>query len=112
MTKFADLTFLQNDSNQWSNLQYLTGFGNHFESEAEKGSLIKGHNNPQKAPMGLYAEQISGTPFTFCKNKNQRSWTYRIMPTANHGHWEDVSGEFQDWISNFDNDNNLFTTPE
>jgi homogentisate 1,2-dioxygenase len=40
----------------WSNLQYHVGFGNHFESEAEKGALVKGRNNPQKAPMGLYAE--------------------------------------------------------
>jgi homogentisate 1,2-dioxygenase len=40
----------------WSNLKYNVGFGNHFESEAEPGALIKGRNNPQKAPMGLYAE--------------------------------------------------------
>jgi homogentisate 1,2-dioxygenase len=30
----------------WTNLQYLAGFGNHFESEAEKGALVKGRNNP------------------------------------------------------------------
>ena len=30
----------------WSSLQYMTGFGNHCETEAEKGALIKGRNNP------------------------------------------------------------------
>jgi homogentisate 1,2-dioxygenase len=34
----------------------MNGFGNSFESEAEKGALPLGRNNPQKAPMGLYAE--------------------------------------------------------
>jgi homogentisate 1,2-dioxygenase len=44
------------EQDTWNNLQYHYGFGNHFESEAEKGALVKGRNNPQKAPMGLYAE--------------------------------------------------------
>ena len=26
----------------WKNLAYLSGFGNHFESEAKKGALVKG----------------------------------------------------------------------
>jgi len=43
-------------SEMWQNLNYQAGFGNHNETEAEKGALIKGKNNPQKAPMGLYAE--------------------------------------------------------
>ena len=30
----------------WNNINYHIGFGNHFESEAEKGALIKGRNNP------------------------------------------------------------------
>jgi homogentisate 1,2-dioxygenase len=51
-------------------LTYQSGFGNHFESEAEKGALPRGQNNPQKCPMGLYAEQLSGTPFTYSKHKN------------------------------------------
>ena len=55
---------------KWSNLKYMNGFGNHFESEAEKGALPIGRNNPQKCSMGLVAQQLSGTPFTFCKNKN------------------------------------------
>lgn len=86
----------------WHHLSYLHGFGNHFESEAEPGALIKGRNNPQVAPMGLYAEQLSGTPFTYAKHKNKRSWLYRIMPTCNHGAWTDVSAKYPHWISNFD----------
>jgi len=51
-------------------LKYIAGFGNHVETEAEKGALPQGQNNPQVCPMGLYAEQLSGTPFTFNKHKN------------------------------------------
>mmetsp|Transcript_25555 Transcript_25555/g.34160 ORF Transcript_25555/g.34160 Transcript_25555/m.34160 type:complete len:107 (-) Transcript_25555:1303-1623(-) len=40
----------------WKGLAYNNGFGNHVESEAEKGALPVGQNNPQKCPMGLYAE--------------------------------------------------------
>ena len=43
---------------------YLTGFGNHFATEAAPGALPQGQNSPQKTPMGLYAEQLSGTAFT------------------------------------------------
>ncbi len=96
----------------WANLQYLVGFGNHFESEAEKGALVKGRNNPQKAPMGLYGEQLTGTPFTFAKHKNKRSWLYRITPTCKHGSWSDVSDQFQEWISDFEGTPNLVITPE
>ena len=85
------------DSSAWKNLSYNMGFGNHFESEAIPGSLVKGRNNPQKAPMGLYAEQHSGTPFTFAKTKNQRSWLYKILPTVVHKDWKDVSHRFKSW---------------
>ena len=43
---------------------YMTGFGNHFATEAVPGALPEGRNSPQRAPMGLYAEQLSGTAFT------------------------------------------------
>lgn len=48
------------------NLQYLTGFGNELQSEDPRcpGALPQRGNNPQRCPYGLYAEQISGTPFT------------------------------------------------
>jgi len=43
---------------------YLTGFGNEFETEAVTGALPKGQNSPQRSAYGLYAEQFSGTAFT------------------------------------------------
>jgi len=51
--------------------------------------------------MGLYGEQLSGTPFTFAKHKNKRSWLYRILPTCQHGAWMDVSQNYSEWVSNF-----------
>ena len=45
-------------------LAYLSGFGNSFETEALPGALPVGRNSPQKANYGLYAEQLSGSPFT------------------------------------------------
>ncbi|MGH6858430.1 MAG: homogentisate 1,2-dioxygenase, partial [Methylocella sp.] len=43
---------------------YMSGFGNDFETEALPGALPQGQNSPQRCPYGLYAEQLSGTPFT------------------------------------------------
>src|SRR4051812_49854085 len=64
--------------------QYLSGFGNHFATEAVPGALPQGRNSPQRPPLGLYAEQLSGTAFTAPRSENRRSWLYRIRPTANH----------------------------
>lgn len=63
---------------------YMPGFGNDFETEALTGALPKGQNSPQKCPYGLYAEQLSGTPFTAPRGKNERSWCYRIRPSVKH----------------------------
>ena len=65
-------------------LQYQTGFGNEFASEARPGALPVGRNSPQRPPLGLYAEQISGTAFTAPRGENRRSWTYRIRPSVMH----------------------------
>jgi homogentisate 1,2-dioxygenase len=64
---------------------YQSGFGNEFASEAIAGALPVGRNSPQRAPFGLYAEQISGTAFTAPRHANLRSWLYRIRPAAMHG---------------------------
>jgi homogentisate 1,2-dioxygenase len=64
--------------------RYMTGFGNSFESEALPGALPIGRNSPQRCAYGLYAEQISGSPFTAPRGENQRSWLYRIRPTVAH----------------------------
>lgn len=63
---------------------YMPGFGNDFETEALDGALPQGQNSPQKCPYGLYAEQLSGTPFTAPRGKNERSWCYRIQPSVKH----------------------------
>lgn len=65
-------------------LKYQTGFGNSFATEAAPGALPVGQNSPQKAPLGLYAEQFSGTSFTTPRLLNKRSWLYRIRPSAGH----------------------------
>ena len=65
-------------------LKYQSGFGNHFESEAEPGALPQGQNSPQKAPYGLYAEQLSGSSFTATRAENLHSWLYRIRPSVLH----------------------------
>jgi homogentisate 1,2-dioxygenase len=63
---------------------YMSGFGNSFETEALAGALPVGRNSPQKVNYGLYAEQLSGSPFTAPQASNQRSWLYRIRPTVKH----------------------------
>ncbi|MGZ0193790.1 MAG: homogentisate 1,2-dioxygenase, partial [Acidimicrobiales bacterium] len=64
--------------------EYMTGFGNHFSSEATSGALPIGRNSPQKPALGLYAEQLSGSAFTAPRANNLRSWFYRIRPTVRH----------------------------
>src|SRR4051812_50193450 len=62
----------------------MSGFGNGFETEALPGALPIGRNSPQKCPYGLYAEQLSGSPFTAPRATNERTWLYRIRPTVAH----------------------------
>ncbi len=66
-------------------MDYFTGFGNHFESEAEKGCLPKGQNSPKVPLSGLIPEQLSGSAFTMERPQNLRSWLYRIHPSTFHG---------------------------
>lgn len=56
----------------FDNLEYQSGFSNHFESEALPGALPKVRNNPKVCPYGLYAEQLTGTAFTAPRSHNQR----------------------------------------
>ena len=62
----------------------MSGFGNHFSTEAVPGALPEGRNSPQRPPFGLYAEQLSGTAFTAPRSENRRSWLYRLRPSAEH----------------------------
>ncbi len=62
----------------------MSGFGNSFETEALPGALPIGRNSPQRCAYGLYAEQLSGSPFTAPRGSNERSWLYRIRPSVKH----------------------------
>src|ERR1700754_4966501 len=65
-------------------IEYQSGFGNEFSSEAVVGALPIGQNAPQKHPLGLYTEQFSGTSITAPRHVNRRTWTYRIRPSVTH----------------------------
>ena len=73
-----------------ADLIYQSGFGNEFATEALPGALPVGRNSPQRAPYGLYAEQLSGTAFTAPRAHNRRSWLYRIRPAAMHQPFERI----------------------
>lgn len=72
-------------------LEYQSGFGNEFASEAIPDTLPVGQNNPQKPPRGLYTEQLSGTAFTVPNDRNRRTWFYRIRPSVRHA-WRFTEG--------------------
>ncbi|HEX2641237.1 MAG TPA: homogentisate 1,2-dioxygenase, partial [Pyrinomonadaceae bacterium] len=87
--------------------KYQSGFANEFATEAVEGALPVGQNSPQKAPLGLYAEQFSGTAFTVPRVHNKRTWTYRIRPSVLHKPFRQIeSGLFMS--SPFDE---VVTTP-
>ena len=65
-------------------LAYMPGFGNDFETEALPGALPQGQNSPQRCAYGLYAEQLSGSPFTAPRGANERAWLYRMRPSVSH----------------------------
>jgi homogentisate 1,2-dioxygenase len=69
----------------------MPGFGNDFETEALPGALPQGQNSPQNCAYGLYAEQLSGSPFTAPRGTNERSWLYRMQPSVKHvGRFQEI----------------------
>ena len=74
----------QTPSATGASVGYMSGFGNSFETEALAGALPVGRNSPQRVAYGLYAEQLSGSPFTAPRASNERSWLYRIRPSVLH----------------------------
>ena len=78
---------------------YLTGFGNHFATEAVLGALPVARNSPQRPAFGLYAEQLSGTAFTAPRHENRRSWLYRLRPSASHAAFTPYASAFDDAAS-------------
>jgi homogentisate 1,2-dioxygenase len=88
-------------------LQYMTGFGNDFQTEALPDALPVGRNSPQKCAYGLYAEQLSGSPFTAPRSINERSWLYRIRPSVKHtGKYSKIDYTFWKTAPNI-NENNF-----
>ena len=77
-----------------SELQYLSGFGNQFQSEAVPGALPVGRNSPQRAPLGLYTELLSGSAFTAPRAENRRTWLYRRQPSVRAGAYEPLPHAF------------------
>jgi homogentisate 1,2-dioxygenase len=65
-------------------LQYQPGFGNEFASEALDGALPRTQIAPQKAPFGLYVEELNGTAFTAPRGVSRSTWSYRIRPSTMH----------------------------
>lgn len=74
-----------------SELKYLSGLGNHFESESLPGALPAKQNSPQKPPYGLYAEQLSGSAFTAVRHENMKTWLYRIRPSVVHEAFKSIN---------------------
>ena len=78
-------------------VEYQSGFGNTFATEALPGALPVGRNSPQRCAYGLYAEQLSGTAFTAPRGANRRSWLYRIRPAAVHRPFERIDETLFNW---------------
>ncbi len=66
-------------------LEYQSGFGNEFATQALPDALPQGQNSPQNPPYGLYPELISGSAFTAPRAVNRRTWFYRKRPSVRHG---------------------------
>ncbi|MDP3560781.1 MAG: homogentisate 1,2-dioxygenase [Legionellaceae bacterium] len=73
---------------------YLSGFGNHHQTEAITGALPTDQNSPQKCPLRLFAEQLSGSAFTRPRHVNLHSWLYRKLPSVVHQDYELYSKNF------------------
>ena len=74
-----------------SERRYQSGFGNEHATEAVSGALPQGRNSPQRAPLDLYPELISGTAFTAPRHGNRRTWVYRRQPSVVAGRYQAYS---------------------
>ncbi|MCF6807788.1 homogentisate 1,2-dioxygenase [Thiotrichales bacterium 19S9-12] len=90
--------------------QYQSGFHNYFESESIPGALPKDRNSPQKAPLGLYAEQINNSAFTALRHQNFNSWLYRIRPSVINT--SPASRIINHLVRDSKNPDNLITPPD
>ncbi|VAI67987.1 unnamed protein product [Triticum turgidum subsp. durum] len=91
---------------------YLSGLGNSFASEAVPGALpANGHNSPLLCPLGLYAEQLSGTSFTTPRHRNLRTWMYRIKPSVTHDPFHPRAPPNPRLLADFHDPNAAVATP-
>ena len=81
---------------------YMSGFASEFATEALPGALPVGRNSPQRAPYGLYAEQLTATAFTMPRHLNRRSWMYRIRPAAMQNSPYEPADVAKRWLSRYD----------
>ncbi len=103
-----DNSFENEQANPSKASGYMPGFGNDFETEALEGALPIGRNSPKRCAYGLYAEQLSGSPFTAPHSTLERSWLYRIQPSVKHvgklqklglPYWKSAPNKIPDVIS-------------
>lgn len=90
---------------------YLSGLGNTFSSEAVPGSLPASQNSPLLCPLGLYAEQLSGTSFTTPRHRNLRTWMYRIKPSVTHEPFHPRDPANRRLVGDFDDRATTVATP-
>ena len=90
-------------------LTYQTGFGNEYATEAVPGALPQGRNSPQRAPLALYPELLSGTAFTAPRQENRRTWMYRRQPSVVSGRYEAYGQAF--WQTGGDRNTALAPEP-
>jgi homogentisate 1,2-dioxygenase len=70
---------------------YQHGFGNVFTSEAIPGALPENQSAPQRAPLGLYSELVSGTTFTAPRALNRSGHLFRLKPSVDRGPFEEMT---------------------
>lgn len=44
--------------------------------------LFIDQNSPVKLKHGVFAEQLTGTAFTVKRSENQKTWLYKVRPSA------------------------------
>lgn len=87
-----DMALSESTTEADSGLQYQRGFANDFASEAVAGALPDGQNSPQKAPLGLVSELVSGSTFSAPRALNRRSYLFRIRPSASRSAFAPFNG--------------------
>jgi homogentisate 1,2-dioxygenase len=68
--------------------EYMSGFGNRFQSEVIPGTLPQGQNQPRAPKYGLYTEGLTYSAFVAPRQHNISTFTYRVRPSLVHGKCE------------------------